>query len=59
VLPQQDKGPLLFYNIGLCYSRWGKKDMAREFLKIALIKEPNYRKARKLLSQLETGAEAA
>lgn len=53
VLPQQDKGPLLFYNIGLCYSRWGKLDMAREFLKIALIKEPNYRKARKLLSQVE------
>ena len=22
VLPHQDKGPLLFYNIGLCYARW-------------------------------------
>ncbi len=52
VLPQQDKGPLLFYNIGLCYSRWGKLDMAKEFLKLALIKEPNYKKARKLLDQV-------
>jgi tetratricopeptide (TPR) repeat protein len=54
VLPQQDKGPLLFYNIGLCYSRWGKREMAREFLKIALIKEPNYKKARRLLEQVES-----
>lgn len=53
VLPQQDKGPLLFYNIGLCYARWGKHKMAKEFLKIALIKEPTYRKAQKLLDQVE------
>jgi len=58
VLPQQDKGPLLFYNIGLCYSRWGRLDIARQFLKIALIKEPSYRKAQKLLLMLDskTGA---
>lgn len=54
VLPQQDKGPLLFYNIGLCYSRWNKLEMARQFLKIALIKEPNYRKAKKLLGSIES-----
>jgi pentatricopeptide repeat protein len=54
VLPQQDKGPLLFYNIGLCYSRWGKLPMAKEFLKIALIKEPTYKKAQKLLDMVET-----
>lgn len=59
VLPQQDKGPLLFYNIGLCYSRWGKLDMAKEFLKIALIKEPNYRKAKKLLEQIQIHTAAA
>lgn len=53
VLPQQDKGPLLFYNIGLCYARWGKHQTAREFLKIALIKEPNYKKAKHLLMQVE------
>jgi len=53
VLPQQEKGPLLFYNIGLCYARWGKPEMAREFLKLALIKEPNYKKARHLLTQID------
>jgi len=53
VLPNQDKGPLLFYNIGLCYTRWGRFKMAREFLRIALIKEPNYKKASKLLGQVE------
>ena len=53
VLPQQDKGPLLFYNIGLCYTRWGRYRLAKEFLRIALIKEPNYKKAAKLLEQVE------
>jgi tetratricopeptide (TPR) repeat protein len=52
VLPQQDKGPMLFYNIGLCYSKWGKPEIAQQFLKIALIKAPEYAKAKKLLSQL-------
>jgi tetratricopeptide (TPR) repeat protein len=59
VLPQQEKGPLLFYNIGLCYARWGKPEMAREFLKLALIKEPNYKKARQLLTQVEGRAAGA
>ena len=49
VLPQQEKGPQLFYNIGLCYTKWNKPELAREFLKLALIKEPNYKKAQKLL----------
>jgi tetratricopeptide (TPR) repeat protein len=53
VLPLQEKGPLLFFNIGLCYSRWGKPSMAREFLKIALIKDPSYAKAKKLIETLE------
>lgn len=53
VLPQQEKGPLLFYNIGLCYSRWGKLDMAQRFLQIALIKDPTYQKAQKLLAVVE------
>ena len=55
VLPYQDKGPMLFYNMGLCYSRWGRTDLAMQFLKIALIKEPNYKKAFRLLNFLETG----
>ncbi len=52
VLPQQDKGPLLFYNIALCYARWGKIGLAMDFVKIALVKEPRYKKAQKLLTQL-------
>ncbi|MDA9951103.1 hypothetical protein N9D31_00885 [Oligoflexaceae bacterium] len=48
VIPMQDKGPLLFFNIALCYSRWGKYEMAKEFLRIALIKDPKYEKAQKL-----------
>jgi tetratricopeptide (TPR) repeat protein len=53
VLPQQEKGPKLFYNIGLCYSRWGRQDMAREFLRIALVKQPEYEKAKRLLEAIE------
>ena len=53
VLPQQDKSPMLFYNMGLCYSRWGKGSVAKQYLQIALIKEPGYTKARKLLEQIE------
>ena len=53
VLPHQNKGPMLFYNIGLCYFRWHKVDMAKEFLRLALIKEPGYKKASKLLGMVE------
>jgi tetratricopeptide (TPR) repeat protein len=49
VLPQQEKGPQLLYNIALCYAKWGRMPMADEFLKLALIKEPNYKKASRLL----------
>lgn len=54
VLPQQEKGPMLFYNIGLCYARWGKPKMAEEFLKLALIKDPAYEKALRLIEQVRT-----
>ena len=53
VLPMQDKGPMLFYNIALCYFRWGRQSMAKEFVRIALIKEPNYKKASKLYDQIK------
>jgi len=52
VIPQQEKSPMLFFNIGLCYYRWGKHDLASEFLKIALIKEPNYKKAQRLIEKI-------
>lgn len=53
VLPQQEKGPMLFYNIGLCYARWGRLEMAKHFLKIATIKDPQYAKAKKLLEAID------
>ncbi len=59
VLPQQEKGPQLFFNIGLCYSRWKKPLMAKEFLKLALVKEPNYKKAQRLLDMIEAENQAS
>ena len=59
VLPQQDKSALLFYNIGLCYARWGQALMACEFLRIALIKDPMYKKAQRLLARLQSALERA
>lgn len=53
VLPVQEKGPMLFYNMGLCYSRWGKPTLAREYLQIALIKNPSYNKAKLLMQTIE------
>ena len=55
VLPQQEKGPMLFYNMGLCYWRWGRHDVARDFIKLALIKDPAYQKAKVLLARIESG----
>ena len=52
VIPHQDKGPLLFYNIGLCYSKWGKEDLAAQFLRLALVKSPDYKKAQSLLNRI-------
>ncbi len=54
VLPQQERGPQLLYNIALCYAKWGRTPMAVEFLKLSLIKEPNYKKAAKLLDQVRS-----
>lgn len=58
VLPQQDKSPLLFYNIALCYARWQNLAQSIEFLRIALAKEPNYKKAQRMLHDLEARLEA-
>jgi len=53
VLPKNEKGPMLFFNIGLCYFRWNKPEMAKKFIQISLVKEPNYKKARDLLNKIE------
>ncbi len=55
ILPQQDKGPMLFYNIALCYFKWGKINLAKEFCELALTKEPTYTKASKLLEYINAG----
>lgn len=52
VLPTHDKGPMLFYNMGLCCSKWGKSQEAEQFLRIALIKDPSYHKAQELINRL-------
>jgi tetratricopeptide (TPR) repeat protein len=52
ILPQQEKGPQVLYNIALCYAKWGRLNMAVEFLVLAIIKEPNYKKASRLLDQI-------
>ncbi len=54
ILPQQDKGPQLLYNIALCYAKWGRLNMAEEFLVLAIIKEPNYKKAIRLIEQIRS-----
>lgn len=59
VLPTHDKGPMLFYNMGLCCSKWGKIVEAEQFLRIALIKDPEYQKARDLLARLPKKRAAA
>lgn len=59
VLPQQEKSPQLFYNIALCYAKWGRPVMAKEFLELALIKEPNYKKAMRTLDGLKTTPDRA
>jgi len=41
--------------VGLCYWRWGRHDVAREFIKLALIKDPAYQKAKVLLARIESG----
>ena len=59
VLPLQEKGPQLLYNIALCYAKWERFAMAEEFLKLAIIKEPNYKKALSTLNQIRSRPESA
>jgi tetratricopeptide (TPR) repeat protein len=54
VVLDQKKDPMLFYNMGLCYSRRNKPDYAKVFLELAIIKNPDYIQAKNLLKSLET-----
>lgn len=52
ILPDQSKSALIFFNIGLCYSRWGDYGLAEHYLRLALIKDPTYTKAKGLLQRI-------
>jgi tetratricopeptide (TPR) repeat protein len=54
VVSDQQKDPMLLYNMGLCYSRWNKPDQAKLFLQLAIIKKPDYSQAKNLLQSLAT-----
>jgi tetratricopeptide (TPR) repeat protein len=52
ILPGTSEGPQIFYNIALAYAKWGKNETAEKFLKLALIKKPDYERATKLLERI-------
>ena len=54
VVPNRIKSSMLFYNIGLCYLKWNKNELAKKFLNLALTKESNYIKAQKLLATISS-----
>ena len=53
VLPGNDASHLLFFNIGLAYAKWGKVPSALKYIRLALIREPCYERARTLLQSLQ------
>lgn len=52
ILPGTSEGHQIFYNIALAYAKWGKTETAEKFLKLALIKKPDYERATKLLERI-------
>jgi tetratricopeptide (TPR) repeat protein len=54
VLPDQSRGHQIFYNIALCYAKWEKPDVASQFLRLALLKKPDYQKALEWLTRLQS-----
>ena len=59
VLPGNDGGHLLFFNIGLAYAKWGKLSEAVKYIRLALIREPCYERAAALLKSLQERGQAA
>ena len=53
VLPGNDSGHQLFFNIGLAYAKWGRLAEARKYIRLALIREPSYDKAVNLLKSID------
>ena len=52
VMPGNDQSHLLFFNIGLAYAKWGKYNEARQYVTLALIRQPDYVKAAQLLAKI-------
>lgn len=53
VLPGNEQGHLLFFNIGLAYAKWGKYKQARQYVNLALVRDPDYTKATQLLKRID------
>lgn len=53
VLPGNDQGHLLFFNIALAYAKWGRTSEALGYARLAKIRSPEYDKAQALLKKLE------
>ncbi len=58
VLPDQSRGHQIYYNIALCYAKWGKLEIASKFLRLALLKKPDYQKALDWFARLESSHDA-
>lgn len=53
VLPEKSHGHQIYYNIALAYAKWGQIGTAQKFLKLSLVKKPDYKKAANLLARLQ------
>jgi Tfp pilus assembly protein PilF len=58
VLPDQSRSHQIFYNIALCYAKWGKPEIASQFLRLALLKKPDYQKALAWFARLDASNDA-
>jgi tetratricopeptide (TPR) repeat protein len=53
VLPDASKSHKIYYNMALAHAKSENKETAKHFLKLALIKNPNFDRAKILLARLE------
>lgn len=58
VVPGNEETHRLFFNIGLAYAKWGRLREAKTYLKLALVRQPNYEKALTLLQQIDVRLDA-
>jgi tetratricopeptide (TPR) repeat protein len=53
VLPSNDQGHQVFFNIALAYLKWGRVGNALSYAKLAVIRDPRYEKAARLVEHIE------